>query len=66
MDGKPLHGVVNNAGISAFGDVEWASINVYKRVSYPSDEFVKTCILANGHKCMGSCSSDNGDVATYA
>ena len=34
MDGKPLHGVVNNAGISAFGDVEWASINVYKRVSY--------------------------------
>ena len=33
LDGKPLHGVVNNAGISAFGDVEWASINVYKRVS---------------------------------
>ena len=34
LAGKALHGVVNNAGISAFGDVEWASINVYKRVIY--------------------------------
>merc|ERR1719431_192265 len=32
LNGKPLHGVVNNAGISAFGDVEWTSINIYKRL----------------------------------
>ena len=25
--------VVNNAGISAFGDVEWTSVDIYKRVS---------------------------------
>jgi short-subunit dehydrogenase len=29
---KPLYGLVNNAGISAFGDVEWTSIDIYKRV----------------------------------
>ena len=25
--------IVNNAGISAFGDVEWTSVDIYKRVS---------------------------------
>ena len=32
LDGKPLYGLVNNAGISAFGDVEWTSVQIYKRV----------------------------------
>jgi len=32
LDGKPLWGIVNNAGISAFGDVEWTSIEIYKKL----------------------------------
>ena len=32
LAGKPLWGIVNNAGISAFGDVEWTSIDIYKKV----------------------------------
>jgi len=32
LDGKPLYGLVNNAGISAFGDVEWTSVQIYKRL----------------------------------
>nr|XP_039271857.1 D-beta-hydroxybutyrate dehydrogenase, mitochondrial-like isoform X1 [Styela clava] len=30
---KGLWGVVNNAGTSAFGDIEWSSIELYKRVA---------------------------------
>jgi len=32
LGNRPLWGVVNNAGISAFGDVEWTSVNIYKRL----------------------------------
>ena len=35
LSGRGLWGLINNAGISAFGDVEWTSIDIYKRVSFP-------------------------------
>ena len=38
LDGKALYGLVNNAGISAFGDVEWTSVQIYKRVRKRTQE----------------------------
>ena len=61
---------MNNAGISAFGDVEWTSVNIYKRVSTHNlkQSNIKATVyfLVDGCECMGGSTSHNSNVATNA